>query len=142
MAAPLMATPGRRRRAVSLLELLVGFAVLAFGVIPLYQMFSGSRERVETSREMLRLQAEALQILGQGRNLVAAGALPALDAETDELLHVERAGVVATARLSRLAGGKLVMVFARAEGFGRFYETFQVVSDPFTSFASTEEEEG
>lgn len=130
-------TASRPRSGVSILELLVGFAVLAFGVVPLYQMFSGSRQRVETSREMLRLQAEALQILGQGRNLVASGALPELDEEQEELLRQERDGVVATARLSRLAGGRLVMVFARAEGFGRFYETFQVVSDPFTSFAST-----
>jgi hypothetical protein len=129
-----------RRPGVSILELLVGFAILAFGVIPLYQMFTGSRQRVDTSREMLRLQAEALQILGQGRNLVASGALPELDEEQEELLRQERNGVVVTARLSRLAGGRMVMVFARAEGFGRFYETFQVVSDPFTSFASTEED--
>jgi hypothetical protein len=133
-------THARRRPGVSILELLVGFAILAFGVIPLYQMFTGSRQRVDTSREMLRLQAEALQILGQGRNLVASGALPELDEEQEELLRQERNGVVVTARLSRLAGGRMVMVFARAEGFGRFYETFQVVSDPFTSFASTEED--
>lgn len=131
----------RRRPGVSILELLVGFAVLAFGVIPLYQMFSGSRARVDTSREMLRLQAEALQILGQGRNLVASGALPELDEDQEELLREVRNEVTSTARLSRLAGGRLVMVFARAEGFGRFYETFQVVSDPFTSFASDEEED-
>ena len=128
--------PVRRRPGVSILELLVGFAVLALGVVPLYQMFSGSRQRVDTSREMLRLQAEALQILGQGRNLVSSGALPELDEDQEELLRQERAGVVSTARLSRLAGGRLVMVFARAEGFGRFYETFQVVSDPFTSFVN------
>lgn len=130
-----------RRPGVSLLELLVGFAVLALGVIPLYQMFSGARARVDTSREMLRLQAEALQILGQGRNLVASGALPELDEDREELVRQEQGGITATARLSRLAGGRLVMVFARAEGFGRFYETFQVVSDPFTSFASAEGEE-
>lgn len=125
--------PGRRL-GVSVVEVLVGIAVLALGVLPVLDLLGGARQRVGTSREMLVLQSQALQLLSEGRARVASGELRQLDSFGEEVLTVTRERVTTTLRISRIAGGRLLMLFVRAETPDRYYETYQVASDPFTSF--------
>lgn len=124
----------RTRRGVTIVEVLLGVTVLALGILPLMDIFSGARRGVGTSREMLLLQGQALQVLSEGRAIVSSGELRQLDSTGEEVVEVERNGVRSTLRISRLAGGRLLMLFVHAETEDRFYQSYQVVSDPFSSF--------
>jgi hypothetical protein len=124
----------RRRRGSTIIEVLVGIAVLTLGIMPIMDIFSGARRGVGTSREMLLLQSQALQVLTEGRAIVSSGELRQLDSTGEELLEGNRNGIKTTLRISRLAGGRLLLLFVHAETADRFYESFQVVSDPFSSF--------
>jgi hypothetical protein len=125
---------GIPRRAVTVVELLVGLAILALGVLPVFDLLGGARQRVGTSREMLVLQSQALQLLSEGRARIASGELRQLDSLGEEVLRATRDGVASELKISRIAGGRLLMLFVRAETRDRYYETYQVASDPFTSF--------
>lgn len=127
-------SPLGRRSGVTIVEVLIGIAVLTLGILPIMDIFSGARRGVGTSREMLLLQGQALQVLSEGRAIVSSGELRQLDSTGEELVETERNGVKSTLRISRLAGGRLLMLFVHAENQDRFYESYQVVSDPFSSF--------
>lgn len=129
------------RRGVGLVEILVGIMILVMGLMPLFQIYRQSRTRVDTSQDMLLLQSHALQALAEGRAIVAAGELRQLDTSGEEVLERESLGVKTVAKISRIAGDRLLMVFVRAQSKDRIYETYQVVSDPFTSFVLKRGEE-
>lgn len=129
-----MRGPMHARRAAAILEILMAISIFALGVLPLYDIFAGARRGIGDSREMLLLQSQAMQLMSEGRAAVSAGRLRELDSSTEDIREVERNGVMVKLRISRIAGSQLLMLFSRATKDDRYYECYQVVSDPFTSF--------
>lgn len=122
-----------RRRGLSVLEIVVGLTILSLGVIPLFQLFSGTRGIVGASREMLQLENRAMQVLDEGRALVHAGQFDELDPDQEEVLELAEGGVRSTMVVTRLAQWKLFHVAVRSEGEDRFFEVAFVVADPLAS---------
>lgn len=134
MSAPL------RRPGVTLLEILVAIAMVAVVAIPLFTVYRGTRKGVGLSREMLELQGGAMVQLALGRSLVRSGEVRGLTLDEDHVLSSVRDGITQTLTLSRFLGGRLLLVRARAERGKYFYETFQVLSDPYAVFVHADDE--
>ena len=128
--------PTRRtaRRAVSLVEVLTAVAIVAVGIIPLFQVWQSARTSLGISRDMVVLQDEAQRLLAAGRARVRTGELRIADLQDDVVANEVQGEVRTTLTLSRFVEGRMLMLRARAESDDRFYETYQVVADPYSSF--------
>lgn len=128
----------RRRRGISVLELVIALAVLTLGVIPLFQMLRQSRGVVGASRQALVLEAHAMQGLAEAEALVHDGHFSNLDPAEEEVLVREEGDVKIQLVVTRIADWKLFQVRVRAEGPQRFFELAAVVSDPLASIYDRE----
>lgn len=126
------------RRGISVLELVLALAVLAIGIIPLFQMLRQSRGLVGASRRALVLESHAMQGLAEAEALVQDGHFESLDGAQEEVLVREEGDVRIHLVVTRFADRKLFRVRVRAEGSRRFFELVAVVSDPLASIHDRE----
>lgn len=131
-----------RRSGISLVEVLTAVAIVAIGIVPLFQVYRSARTSIGISRDMVVLQDEAQRLLAAGRARVRTGELRVAELEGDVVATEVQGEVRTTLTLSRFVEGRLLMLRARAETTDRFYETYQVVADPYMSFEAGEVEEG
>jgi hypothetical protein len=126
------------RRGISVLELVMALAVLALGIIPLFQMLRQSRGVVGASRQALVLESHAMQGLAEAEALVHDGHFEGLASAEEEVLVREEGDVRIQLVVTRIVDWKLFQVRVRAEGPKRFFELAAVVSDPLASIYDRE----
>jgi len=132
----------KRRQGLSVLEVLVALAILAIGVVPLFQLFSTSRGVLGQSQEMLRLENAAMQVVEEGRALAHAGHFSELRPEQEELLELDEAGVRTRLVVTRLPAERLFRLAVRAEGKVRFFQATFLVSDPLAGLETWDAVDG
>ncbi len=129
----------RRRSGVSLLELVIGLAILVVGVIPYLDLMRGARGILGDSQEMLLLQSQTLQALEEARSLVSSGGLADLGEKEEELLEAEESGVRYAIVIHRVEGRPHYRIEVRAEGFDRFFRLASLVADPLAGFSQRDD---
>lgn len=129
-----------KRRAITLLELLIAAVILGLGIVPLFDMLRGARGILDNSQEMLLVQNRALQVLAEGTALAASGALADLGAEEEEVLETEDQGVRSKLVIERVAGSRHFRMTVRTEASPRWFELSAVVADPLASYQAPDQE--
>lgn len=122
-----------RRPGVSLVEVIVGLAILAVGVFPVLRMMSGTRGMLAQSHEMLLLQGASLAGAEEARSMVRRGWFSQLEPGEEELFQVEWGGVQTTVHLLREADDPLFLVTSHSAKNERFFIVETILADPSAS---------
>ena len=130
----------RWRAGLSLVEILIGVAVLAAGLVPLFDFLGGSRGTLGSSKEAMLLEMRTSQALAEAVSLIGSGELVGLPDGEEEVLDVDEDGFKCELRVVRVPGKGLFRIRVKATGPERFLELATVVSDPLASMAGPAEE--
>lgn len=129
-----------RRPGLSLAEILIGVAVLAVGLVPLFDFLGASRGTLGSSKEAMLLEMKSSQALAEAISLIGTGELVALPDGEEEVLELDEDGFQCEIRIVRVPDRGLFRLKVKASGPEKFLELTTVVSDPLASFAGPPEE--
>lgn len=132
------------RAGVSVTEILVAVAILAAGMIPIFNIYRGARVGIGISRDLVELQEEAHGLMTAAKLRLRTGQVLAHEIDGDMVTEVTNGELSSRVTLSpSLFAGRLLTIRVRTERHDRFYEAYQVVSDPFgVIHVAGEEEDG
>lgn len=122
----------RSRAGVTVVEVLVAVAILAAGMFPIFTLYRGARTGIGISRAMVELQDEAHGQLAAAKVRIRTGQLRAEEVDGEVVEEATRGEVRSKVTVtSSLRLGRLLTVKVRVERKDRFYEAYEMVSDPF-----------
>lgn len=126
-----------RRRAFTLVEVVVALGVMGVGLLPVIDILFQSRRVLSASRHVLALESVAVQVLEEARARVARRAHlghPGFSAGSTDTFEGERDGATWTLTITATRDPGLYDVTVRAERDGRHFEVTRCYADPWASF--------
>lgn len=121
----------RRRSGISTIEIVIAGAILAAGMAPLFGGLGQSRTAMAMSRDLTLLENDVYGALGEARVRILTRGL----VDGEPVLVRERDGRRTEVSASRVGARDLIILHARGESAGRFFELDQVVADPHVATA-------
>lgn len=125
----------RRRRGLTLLEVLVAMAVLLAGAVPVLRMLSGARSRLGQSQESLRMQLLACQVFEETRVRVLRGEFTELAGPEEARVSREQGDLRGTATVVRDAATWGFELVVTVESPTRRFAFRASVADAAASFS-------
>lgn len=126
---------GRRRRALTLTELMVALAVLAAAAVPILGMLGGARTHLDQSQESLRMQLMACQVFEETRVRVVRGEYAELAGPEEATLARQQDDLKATVSVVRDEATWGFEVVVAVESSSRRFAFRASVADASTSFS-------
>lgn len=123
----------KTRRGLSLLEVVLGLAVLGVGLLPIFDILGSTRNQISRGREALDLQSVALEVLDQTRRKVTP-LPPELRSGEEVVDHLELRGYRVKRTLTYVPRKRWIHARIRVESPERFFEITSLTAEVGASF--------